>query len=210
MCYWPLNFQNCSTIKKSLQGEKTPYRNSKGCLWVPWCAECGSQKTKKLALLSYSLGNSQGCLWVPRRAQCGSVWSHKNFFIHKTCNNPKIIQLTVSASIDLRRSIKKLGFYGEILLNKMLSNWQILLNKVLAWWFNQEWRFNGADTVFGITCPKVNIVLSAPRSWRKVCAIYNLHKSWYTLRKLRIVQSNLIYFYQSNMCKLFRVWGIVG
>ena len=53
-----------------------------------------------------------------------------------------------SASIDLRRSIKKLGFYGEILLNKMLSNWQILLNKVLAWRFNQEWRFNDADTVF--------------------------------------------------------------
>ena len=116
-------------------------------------------------------------------AQACPVWVSlvtQNFFIQKTCNNPKIIQLTVSASIDLRRSIKKLGFYGEILLNKKLRNWQILLNKVLAWWFNQEWRFNGADTVFGITCPKVNIVLSAPRSWRKVCAIYNLHKSWYT------------------------------
>ena len=31
-------------------------------------------------------------------------------------------KITVSASIDLRRSIKKLDFYGEILLNKMLSN----------------------------------------------------------------------------------------
>ena len=25
---------------------------------------------------------------------------------------------------------------------------QILLNKVLAWRFNQEWRFNDADTVY--------------------------------------------------------------
>ena len=37
-------------------------------------------------------------------------------------NNEEYKVLTVSASIDLRRSIKKLGFYGEILLNKMLSN----------------------------------------------------------------------------------------
>ena len=40
---------------------------------------------------------------------------------------------TVSAQIRGRRLIKKLGFYGEILLNKMLRNWQILLNKVLGW-----------------------------------------------------------------------------
>ena len=33
-----------------------------------------------------------------------------------------LIPYPLSAPIDLRRSIKKLGFYGEILLNKMLSN----------------------------------------------------------------------------------------
>ena len=59
-----------------------------------------------------------------------------------------LIPYPLSAPIDLRRSIKKLGFYGEILLNKMLSNWQILLNKVLAWRFNQEWPLICADTVF--------------------------------------------------------------
>ena len=55
--------------------------------------------------------------------------------------------LTVSAQIRGRRLIKKLGFYGEILLNKMLRNWQILLNKVLGWRFNQEWPPICADTV---------------------------------------------------------------
>ena len=54
---------------------------------------------------------------------------------------------TVSAQIGGRWLIKKLRFYGEILLNKMLSNWQILLNKVLAWRFNQEWPLICADTV---------------------------------------------------------------
>ena len=56
----------------------------------------------------------------------------------------------VSAQIRGRRLIKKLGFYGEILLNKALSNWQILLNKVLSWRFNQEWPLICADTVFSI------------------------------------------------------------
>ena len=58
---------------------------------------------------------------------------------------------TVSAQIRGRRLIKKLGFYGEILLNKTLSNWQILLNKVLEWRFNQEWPLICADTVVPIT-----------------------------------------------------------
>ena len=57
------------------------------------------------------------------------------------------IILTVSAHIPRRRLIKKWGFYGEILLNKTLSNWQILLNKVLKWRLNQEWRRICADTV---------------------------------------------------------------
>ena len=59
----------------------------------------------------------------------------------------KVIIYTVSAQIRGRRLIKKLGFYGEILLNKMLRNWQILLNKVLGWRFNQEWPPICADTV---------------------------------------------------------------
>ena len=46
-----------------------------------------------------------------------------------------------------RQLIKELGFYSEILLNKMLSNGQILLNKVLAWQFNQELPLICADTV---------------------------------------------------------------
>ena len=54
---------------------------------------------------------------------------------------------TVSAQIRGRRLIKKLGFYGEILLNKTLNNWQILLNKELKWRFNQEWPLICADTV---------------------------------------------------------------
>ena len=54
---------------------------------------------------------------------------------------------TVSAQIRGRRLIKKLGFYGEILLNKTLSNLQILQNKELAWWLNQEWPLICADTV---------------------------------------------------------------
>ena len=54
---------------------------------------------------------------------------------------------TVSAHIPRRRLIKNWGFYGEILLNKTLSNWHILLNKVLAWRFNQEWPLICVDTV---------------------------------------------------------------
>ena len=44
-----------------------------------------------------------------------------------------------------------MGFYGEILLNKKLRNWQILLNKVLAWRSNLEWRSFYADTVYKFT-----------------------------------------------------------
>ena len=55
--------------------------------------------------------------------------------------------ITVSAQIRGRQLIKKWGVYVEILLNKTLSNWQILLNKVLTWRSNQEWRSFYADTV---------------------------------------------------------------
>ena len=57
------------------------------------------------------------------------------------------VKSTISAHIPCLWLIKELGFYGEILLNKTLSNWQILLNKVLKWRFNQEWRRICADTV---------------------------------------------------------------
>ena len=46
----------------------------------------------------------------------------------------KVISHTVSAHIPRGRLIKKLGFYGEILLKKQ-------------WRFNQEWPPNCTDTV---------------------------------------------------------------
>ena len=64
-----------------------------------------------------------------------------NTFVHSG------LKMTISYNKKLLQICKKLGFYGEILLNKMLRNWQILLNKVLGWLFNQEWPPICADTV---------------------------------------------------------------
>ena len=84
------------------------------------------------------------------------AWKFFNYFLLPTTyfaiisligSFSNFLTFTVSASINRWQSIKKSRFWDEILLNKTLSNWQILLNKVLAWWFNQEWPLICADTV---------------------------------------------------------------
>ena len=100
---------------------------------------------------------------------------------------------TVSASINRRRSIKKSRFYGEILLNKMLSNWQILLNKVLTWRFNQEWPLICADTVLNFVVETtnffhenthfskiLNVILTLPFSFTMKTACNVSNDIWYT------------------------------
>ena len=57
-----------------------------------------------------------------------------------------------------------------------------------------------------------NIIFTALRYWRQVCAIRNLHRSWSTLHKLRIAQTFLQYLGAVKMMLqvLLRSWEMMS
>ena len=101
-------------------------------------------KISKLAFIYHEVFVTSSSHYREKRGLCLMKWPSQKL------QDLSYFWNTVSAQIGGRRLIKKLRFYGEILLNKMLSNWQILLNKVLTWRFNQEWPVICADTVIHV------------------------------------------------------------
>ena len=143
------------------------------------------------------------------------AWKFFNYFLLPTTyfaiisligSFSNFLTFTVSASINRWQSIKKSRFWDEILLNKTLSNWQILLYKVLMWQFNQEWWFNGADMVvrfFRLTAPAAMLGLLGAISLK------NLTK-WKEGRKLEKELIRLNVFSYIYIYPLFLLFYVVG